>query len=95
MLACARQQLTICVMYSVQLISFCWRDRTEAHCCNSRADNDNMLSGMQDEQQNKGQSHWAKLRMAHRAAAAFKPPIAPDAAKKVCPKFTVVLFGIH
>ncbi len=32
-----------------------------------------------------GQSHWAKLRMAHRTATKFKPPSNADTAKKVNP----------
>jgi len=37
----------------------------------------------QEQRRATGQSHWAKLRMAHRTATKFKPPSNADTAKKV------------
>ncbi len=39
----------------------------------------------QEQSKATGQSHWAKLRMAHRTATKFKPPSNADTAKKVSP----------
>lgn len=39
----------------------------------------------QEQRKATGQSHWTKLRMAHRTATKFKPPYNADTAKKVSP----------
>ena len=43
----------------------------------------------QEQRKATGQSHWAKLRMAHRTATKFKLPSTADTGKKVSPT------GIH